>query len=99
MLNRLEMLRIFCVAAEAISFKEAAIKLGISPQAVTRAVRELERLQGELLFHRNTRNVQITAYGELLLATYIMLTNAVTAYVVSLTTPFTEREKKALQSV
>ncbi|MDY7547438.1 LysR family transcriptional regulator [Glaciimonas sp. CA11.2] len=66
MLNRLEMLRIFCVAAEAISFKEAAIKLGISPQAVTRAVRELERLQGELLFHRNTRNVQITAYGEML---------------------------------
>lgn len=66
MLNRLEMLRIFCVAAEAISFKEAAIKLGISPQAVTRAVRELERLQGELLFHRNTRNIQITAYGEML---------------------------------
>ena len=42
MLNRLEMLRIFCMAAEASSFKEAAHRLGISPQAVTRAVKELE---------------------------------------------------------
>lgn len=63
MLNRLEMLRIFCCAAELGSFKEAAIRLAISPQAVTRAVQELERLQGELLFHRNTRQVQLSAFG------------------------------------
>ncbi|HEY9101948.1 LysR family transcriptional regulator [Chitinimonas sp.] len=63
-LNRLEMLRIFCTAAEAASFKEAAIRLGISPQAVTRAVRELEELTGELLFHRNTRRNHITEFGE-----------------------------------
>jgi DNA-binding transcriptional LysR family regulator len=66
MLNRLEMIRIFCAAAYAGSFKEAAVRLGISPQAVTRAVKELERLQGEMLFHRNTRQVQITAFGEAL---------------------------------
>ena len=60
MLNRLEMLRIFCTAAESSSFKEAANRLGISPQAVTRAVKELEQLQGELLFHRNTRHIQVT---------------------------------------
>jgi DNA-binding transcriptional LysR family regulator len=64
MLNRLEMMRIFCAAAEAGSFKEAAIRLAISPQTVTRAVQELEQLQGELLFHRNTRQVQITSFGE-----------------------------------
>jgi len=64
MLNRLEMLRIFCTAAESRSFKEAANRLGISPQAVTRAVKELERLQGELLFHRNTRHIQVTLVGE-----------------------------------
>ncbi|MGK5012441.1 LysR family transcriptional regulator [Janthinobacterium sp. MDB2-8] len=57
------MLRIFCCAAELGSFKEAAIRLIISPQAVTRAVQELERLQGELLFHRNTRQVQLSAFG------------------------------------
>jgi DNA-binding transcriptional LysR family regulator len=64
MLNRLEMLRIFVAAAEARNFKEAAVRLGISPQAVTRAVQDLEAAQGELLFHRNTRGVQITTYGE-----------------------------------
>jgi len=64
MLNRLEMLRIFVAAAEARSFKDAATRLGISPQAVTRAVQDLEAAQGELLFHRNTRGVQITTYGE-----------------------------------
>lgn len=66
MLNRLEMIRIFCAAADAGSFKEAAVRLGISPQAVTRAVKELERLQGEMLFHRNTRQVRITSFGEAL---------------------------------
>ncbi|MFZ4877233.1 LysR family transcriptional regulator [Janthinobacterium sp. Mn2066] len=63
MLNRLEMLRIFCTAAKLGSFKDAATRLGISPQAVTRAVQELERLQGELLFHRNTRHVQLSEFG------------------------------------
>jgi len=64
MLNRLEMLRIFMAAAETGSFKQAAIHLGISPQAVTRAIQELERLQGEMLFHRNTRQIRITDFGE-----------------------------------
>ena len=64
MLNRLEMLRIFCTAAETRNFKEAATRLGVSPQAVTRAVKELEGHVGELLFHRNTRHTRITEFGE-----------------------------------
>jgi DNA-binding transcriptional LysR family regulator len=64
--NRLEMLRIFVAAAESQSFKEAAAQLAISPQAVTRAVQDLERLHGEVLFHRNTRGIQVTTYGEAL---------------------------------
>ncbi|MGE8154484.1 LysR family transcriptional regulator [Pseudomonas vancouverensis] len=63
MLNRTELLRIFCCAAESSSFREAAHCLGISPQAVTRAVKELERLFGEPLFHRSTRQVQLSAFG------------------------------------
>lgn len=63
MLNRLEMLRLFCAAADASSFKEAAARLGISPQAITRAVKELEEAVGEVLFHRNTRGIQITEFG------------------------------------
>lgn len=63
MLNKLEMLRIFCMAAETSSFKEAAVRLGISPQAVGRAVKELEETLGEVLFFRNTRYSQITEQG------------------------------------
>lgn len=62
--NRLELVRIFCAAAESTSFREAASRLGISPQTVTRAIKELESQLGEPLFHRNTRQIQITAFGE-----------------------------------
>lgn len=64
MSNKLQLLRIFCAAAEAKNFKEAAAKLGISPQAVTRAIQDLEGRLGELLFHRNTRQIHITDFGE-----------------------------------
>lgn len=57
------MLRLFCAAAEADSFKEAAARLGTSPQAITRAIKDLEDAVGELLFHRNTRGIQITGFG------------------------------------
>jgi DNA-binding transcriptional LysR family regulator len=64
MLNRLEILKIFAAAAAAPTFREAAKRLGVSPQVVTRAVRELEETVGETLFHRSTRRIQITAFGQ-----------------------------------
>ena len=63
MLNRLDILKIFSAAAAAPTFREAAARLGVSPQVVTRAVRELEML-GETLFHRTTRSIRITAFGQ-----------------------------------
>jgi DNA-binding transcriptional LysR family regulator len=63
-MNRLEALRIFGVAAEASNFREAAAKLAVSPQVITRVVRELESLLGEPLFHRSTRGVRLTTFGE-----------------------------------
>ena len=63
MLHSQDRLRIFCVAAEADSFRDAAARLGMSPQGVTRAVQELEAHFGELLFHRTTRSVHITDFG------------------------------------
>lgn len=63
MLHLQERLRIFCVAADADSFRDAATRLGMSPQVVTRAVQELEAHYGELLFHRTTRRVRITEFG------------------------------------
>jgi len=62
--NRLEGLRIFVIAADSTNFREAATKLGVSPQVVTRVIRELEDELGELLFHRSTRGVQLTTFAE-----------------------------------
>ncbi len=64
MQNQLEMLRIFKVVAESLNFREAAVRLGISPQSVTRAIKELEDLLGEPLFYRSTRNTTITEFGK-----------------------------------
>ncbi|MFZ4289164.1 LysR family transcriptional regulator [Variovorax sp. HJSM1_2] len=64
MSNRLEALRIYCVAAETRNFREAAARLAVSPQVVTRVVKELEDELGEPLFHRSTRGVQLTTFGE-----------------------------------
>ena len=64
--NRLESLRVFCTAADAANFRDAAQRLAVSPQVVTRAVRELEDELGEPLFHRSTRGVRLTDFGRLL---------------------------------
>lgn len=64
MQNQLEMLRIFKVVAESSNFKEASVRLGISPQSVTRAIKELEERLGEPLFYRSTRNTSITEFGK-----------------------------------
>lgn len=63
-MNKLETLRIFGIAADAVNFRDAATRLGVSPQVVTRVVKELEAEFGELLFHRNTRGVRLTGFGE-----------------------------------
>ncbi len=64
MQNQLEMLRIIKVVAESANFKEASVRLGISPQSVTRAIKELEERLGEPLFYRSTRNTTITEFGK-----------------------------------
>jgi DNA-binding transcriptional LysR family regulator len=75
MLNRLEMLRIFSVVAESSSFKDAATRMATSPQKITRIIKELERITGEVLFHRNTRSIQITEFGE---AFHLKIKNLIT---------------------
>jgi DNA-binding transcriptional LysR family regulator len=63
-MNRFEALRIFCTAAESLNFRDAATRLGISPQVITRVVKKLETEIGEPLFHRSTRGVRLTHFGE-----------------------------------
>lgn len=64
--NRLEALRVFCTAADAANFRDAAQRLAVSPQVITRTVRELEDELGEPLFHRSTRGVRLTDFGRAL---------------------------------
>ena len=61
--DRMELVRIFLAAAQAPSFREAAVRLAVSPQVVSRAVRDLEEALGDVLFHRSTRRIQLTDFG------------------------------------
>ena len=64
MLDKFEALKYFCIAAETLQFRETAIRMSVSPQVVTRIIAELESELGSLLFLRNTRNMQLTKFGE-----------------------------------
>lgn len=54
----------FEAAARHLSFSKAAAELGLTPGAVSRAVKNLEDQLGLLLFQRGTRSVSLTEVGE-----------------------------------
>src|ERR1700753_312016 len=58
----------FLAVAELRSFSRAADQLGVTPTAVSKAVRQLERRHGVVLFQRTTRSVALTEAGAALLA-------------------------------
>ncbi|MCK6930226.1 LysR family transcriptional regulator [Enterobacter roggenkampii] len=66
-MDKLDALKFFIIASETLNFREAAIKLSVSPSVVTRTVAELEKQLGEPLFKRNTRSIFLTSFGELFL--------------------------------
>ncbi len=57
----------FLVVARHGSFRRAAIERGVSPSALSHAIRGLEEALGVRLFNRTNRSVRITAAGEHLL--------------------------------
>ncbi|NYT58633.1 LysR family transcriptional regulator [Alcaligenaceae bacterium] len=59
----LDGLKIFCVAAEHLSFSRAAQALGISPAYVSRRMQALESELDTRLFHRSTRQISLTEQG------------------------------------
>jgi len=66
-MNKLDALRFFVTAAETMNFREAAVRLAISPSVVTRTIADLEHQLGEPLFKRNTRSIVLTSFGEFFL--------------------------------
>lgn len=62
-MDRLRVIATFVRAAELGSFQQAAVAQGITPQAVSKAVRQLEHELGVRLFHRTTRKSSLTDDG------------------------------------
>ena len=54
----------FVRVAERRSFRQAAVDLGVTPSAVSQAIRALEARMGVTLFTRTTRSVGLTEAGE-----------------------------------
>lgn len=67
-MSSIELIRLFLAVAEHRSFTLAARRLDVTPTAVSKGVRALERKHGVTLFTRNTRNVALTEAGAGLLA-------------------------------
>src|SRR5437870_3733943 len=66
--NDLNILAVFLAVAEEYSFTKAAKRLGVSPSAMSHAIRGLEEGLGVRLLSRTTRSVAPTEAGEQLLA-------------------------------
>jgi DNA-binding transcriptional LysR family regulator len=66
--DNLGTLSAFAVVAQERSFTRAAARLGVSPSALSHAIRRLEEKLGTQLLARSTRSVSMTQAGERLLA-------------------------------
>ena len=56
--------RAFDAAARHLSFKDAAVELGLTPTAISHQIKQLETLCGQPLFIRHTRRVELTPNGQ-----------------------------------
>ncbi|MEW7848779.1 LysR family transcriptional regulator [Massilia aurea] len=67
-MSSLDLIRLFLAVANERSFTQAARRLDITPTAVSKGVRALEKKHGVQLFVRTTRSVALTDAGGALLA-------------------------------
>ena len=63
-----ELYKVFYHVATTLSFSEASKRLYISQSAVSQSIKSLEKKLGQNLFNRNTKKVQLTPEGEMLLS-------------------------------
>ncbi|WP_295951257.1 LysR family transcriptional regulator [Rhodoferax sp.] len=63
----LQQLQAFVAVAERGSFRAAADQIHLSPPALSRRIDKLETILGHRLFHRTTREVELTSLGRVFL--------------------------------
>jgi DNA-binding transcriptional LysR family regulator len=63
-INELRSISTFVKTADLGSLRQAAAAQGMTPQAASQALAQLEKHLGVRLFHRTTRNMQLTAEGQ-----------------------------------
>ncbi len=56
-------LKAFVAVADELSFRAAAARVGVTPSALSHAMRQLEDRLGVRLLHRTTRSVALTDQG------------------------------------
>ena len=66
-INELRAIEIFTKAVERGSLRKAAMAQGLTPQAASQALAQLEQHLGVRLLHRTTRNISLTDEGQLFL--------------------------------
>jgi len=66
-MNEMRAIATFVKAVELGSLRRAAVAQGVSPQAASQALAQLEQHLGVRLLHRTTRNLALTAEGQQLL--------------------------------
>lgn len=71
--------------AELRSFTAAAVRLGFTPAASSKAVKTLEKQHGVILFTRNTRRVGLTEAGSALYASLLAATQQIDEAFIALT--------------
>ncbi|WP_343728766.1 LysR family transcriptional regulator [Duganella sp.] len=62
-MDKARVISLFIGVVRARSFSQAAVDAGLTPQAVSKAVRQLEEHLGVRLFHRTTRSLSLTDDG------------------------------------
>jgi DNA-binding transcriptional LysR family regulator len=68
-MNELRAIATFAKAVELGSLRRAAVAQGVTPQAASQALAQLEQHLGVRLLHRTTRNLALTDEGRQLLET------------------------------